>query len=141
MKRTNIVALLACSALLPLGAAAHDGNGKDAGAEAKRPEPKMISSGPDLMLTRDDGVALATTRKQPCTVDVLEVFFHDKRFAFEGGLLEADALVERVRQRKTKKPVACVRVTGPYDRAAFDALGNALVDPVGVSLSWPRPNL
>lgn len=139
MNPKTIAALLAAIALLPLSAMAQDGNGADAAAKADQPKTQTISAGPTLMLTRDDGVALAIERRQPCTTDVLEVFFHQGRFAFESALLDAAALVDVVKQRRTKQAVACVRVTGPYDRAAFDALGNALVDPVGVSLSWDRP--
>ncbi|WP_257389349.1 hypothetical protein, partial [Tahibacter caeni] len=125
-------------ALLPLAAAAQEPR-DSAAAVADGPGRPLAGADPNLMLTNDDSVALVTGSRQPCRSDVLEAHFHQGRFAFEGGLLETGALVEAIRQRKTRRPVACLRVTGPYDRTAFDALGNALVDPVGVSLSWDRP--
>jgi hypothetical protein len=138
--KLRIAAVLAGAALFSLPAAAQDTTGKDVVIKGKRiTSEELAKSDPVLLMTKADGMAFMTGKKKPCTTGVLDVVFEADRFAADGASLDADALVESIRPRAAKKQVSCLRVTGPYDRATFDALGKALVEPLGVSLAWDKP--
>lgn len=138
--KLKILAVLAAAALVSLSAAAQDAAGKDVVIKGKRVDAQELAkSDPVLLMTKADGMAFITGKKKPCTSGVLEVVFEAGRFVSDGASLDADALVESIKPRAAEKKVACLRVTGTYDRAVFDALGKALVEPLGVSLAWDKP--
>jgi hypothetical protein len=136
----KVTALLVGAALVSLSAAAQDRSGKDVVVTGKRiTEQDLAKSDPVLLMTKADSMAFMTGKKEPCTSGVLEVAFGGGRFASDGASLDADALIGSIKPRAAKKQVTCLRVTGVYDRAVFDALGKALVEPLGVSLAWDKP--
>jgi hypothetical protein len=136
----KIFAVLAVAALVSQSATAQDAAGKEVVLKGKRVNQQdLAKSDPVLLMTKADGMAFMMGKKEPCKSGVLEVVFEAGRFVSDDASLDADALVESIKPRAAKKQVACLRVTGTYDRAVFDALGKALVEPLGVSLAWDKP--
>jgi hypothetical protein len=138
---SGLLRMLACSfVLFAATAAAQDVPADKVVIKGKRMTPEELErSDPVASLTREELMAAVTKRKR-CANGTQEVGFSAGSFQLGDTALDASALVEAITPRARKKKLSCLRVvSAEYDRASFKQLGDALVEPLGVSLMWDKP--
>ncbi len=132
--------LVCCAVLFSAAAPAQDVPADKVVIKGKRISAEELKgSDPVASMTREEMMALVTKRKA-CANGTQEVGFAAGSLQLDGAALDVPAVVDAITPRAKKKKLSCLRVvSAEYDRATFDRLKDALVDPLGVSLMWDKP--
>lgn len=137
-----LVAMLLCAALPSL---ADDKSDKDIVVRGSRLTPEQEASlgkgRSSMSVTPNEMMNMLKTGEPTCKDGAFVVGFDAGKFLVEGASFEAAQVIDIVKRIKTEQKLSCLWVdSSSYDRASFDALNDALVGPLKVSLFWPERN-